>query len=790
MDIQNPKKPEIAPPPSFRTLFPAVLGLAALLLAALFAIPLLPMLPTRGLDASWAYALNVAVANHLVFGRDLIFTFGPLGSAYTWMYHPATDLIMVVSSTLLAVGLCSGFYILAFRRRPLLLLLVPALVAAAHSRDATFMAIPFLLLLSTVVVCYRVGTPNPTRSTGTANVVPLLLMACACGMLPLVKGSFGALTALLGLLTLVLLVRSRKAWLALALCVTAAFSMVASWILVGQPLSMLVHFFVAQTPIITGYAGAMSSHGSFAAVATWAAAATVCAGVFYWYVGRLLGLDGVIVSVGLVAFLFILFKAGFVRQDSGHIYTASAALLFVALSLATLIRPRVAIALGLLVWLAWGSIIGQSMVINPLSVARLTWDAVQRTSAGIRLRVFEPDRLPAMFASANAKIRSSIPVPAISGTVDVYPTELSIVFANGFRWAGRPILQSYSAYTPSLSEANARHLLGSDAPQSIFYSLTAIDQRLPVLEDSASLPVLLTQYKVVRKTPDFLQLGRDQTVRRPVIKPLSSIDAHLNAPIDVPDSSSPIVARIQMSTTPLGALASAAFKLPQVHIETTLANGTVVEHRFVPKMGEAGFIVSPYIGSLDDFLMLAGGVAGANRVTRIRITAPDIGLWHETIHVTFSSFNVAPQIDARDLVVVSPSNPKINIATQPGTAAAQCARDAVDGVPTAPHKANFVAYGGVVSLSGWAAPSAQKGIGPDQIWILLTAPDGTKRFYAAPTTSRLDVQQAFQQPRMSNVGFNLKLYAGAVKTQQELAIYTVHEGLVQDCGIRATLSFQ
>lgn len=520
------------------------------------------------------------------------------------------------------------------------------------------------------------------------------------------------------------------------------------------------------------------------------ATASVCAVVFYWCVGRLAGLDGLIVSVGFTAYLFIVFKAGFVRQDSGHIHAASAALLYVALSLATLVRPRVAAALGLLVWLAWGFIIGQSTVINPLSVARVTWGAVQRTSAGIRLRAFEPTRLPAMFAAANAKIRSSIPVPAINGTADVYPTELSIVFANGLRWAGRPILQSYSAYTPALSEANARHLLGSKAPQNIFYSLTAIDQRLPVLEDSASLPVLLTQYKVVRKTPDFLQLERDEAVRRTSITPLSSIDVDLNARVDVPESPNPIVARVLMSKTLLGALASAAFKLPQVHIETTLANGTILEHRFVPGMGEAGFIVSPYIGSADDFLMLAGGVTDANRVTQIRIVAPDNGLWRKAIHVTFSSLEVAPQIKARDLVMVSPTSPKINIVTQPAAVAAQCALDTIDGTPTAQHKGSFLTYGGVVSLSGWAAPSVEKGIGPDQIWILLTAPDGTKRFYEAPITSRLDVQQAFHQPHMRDVGFSFKLYAGARKTREELAIYTVHDGLVQDCGIRTTLAIQ
>jgi hypothetical protein len=72
--------------------------LAAAGTAVLFVLPLNPNFPDRNFDASWAYALNEAVARHLIFGRDIVLTFGPLASLYTWMYHPATDGIMLLGS--------------------------------------------------------------------------------------------------------------------------------------------------------------------------------------------------------------------------------------------------------------------------------------------------------------------------------------------------------------------------------------------------------------------------------------------------------------------------------------------------------------------------------------------------------------------------------------------------------------------------------------------------------------------------------------------------------------------
>ncbi len=55
-------------------------GFALLLIwIGLALLPMPPQIPITGLDASWAHALNVAHARNFIFGRDIVFTFGPLG---------------------------------------------------------------------------------------------------------------------------------------------------------------------------------------------------------------------------------------------------------------------------------------------------------------------------------------------------------------------------------------------------------------------------------------------------------------------------------------------------------------------------------------------------------------------------------------------------------------------------------------------------------------------------------------------------------------------------------------
>lgn len=58
----------------------------AVLISVTFAavlIPFYPLFPFSNSEVSWAMAMNQGVAQGLVFGKDLIFTFGPFSSVFT-----------------------------------------------------------------------------------------------------------------------------------------------------------------------------------------------------------------------------------------------------------------------------------------------------------------------------------------------------------------------------------------------------------------------------------------------------------------------------------------------------------------------------------------------------------------------------------------------------------------------------------------------------------------------------------------------------------------------------------
>ncbi len=65
----------------------AVLFTIAILAVMVRPLPVFPNLMWEGL----LFAINPAVATHLQFGRDVLFTHGPYASVYTSRYYPGIE---------------------------------------------------------------------------------------------------------------------------------------------------------------------------------------------------------------------------------------------------------------------------------------------------------------------------------------------------------------------------------------------------------------------------------------------------------------------------------------------------------------------------------------------------------------------------------------------------------------------------------------------------------------------------------------------------------------------------
>ncbi len=593
----------------------------------------MPWMPKPGLDASWAYAFNVAVAKHLVFGRDVIFTFGPLASVYTTLYGPETDMTMLIGSTVVAIGFCTTAYALVSERRRILLIVLPMIVVLSNFRDPIFMVLPMLVML-----CAWRRTPAAAIYIGAAAV----------GLLPLIKGSLTAIAAAGILMACAIAAIQGRRRVAFLVVLLPLLLMLVTWLLCSQPLGALPTYIKMQGPVIAGYTDAMASDGPAWPVWTYVATCTALllsfAASFRWRPK----LQDIIALAGLALFSAVAFKAGFVRQDV-HPLISAAALLLLAFCVAGTTAWQTG-ALAIFISIAGWYAIEASTTAPNSTAANLSTRVTKRlngTFNGIKTRIFKPDALLAAFNKANARIEAHTPLAGVTGPSDVYPSEISILFANKIEWSPRPIIQSYSAYLPVLDALNAKHLNGSKAPQNVFLSVSPLDERIATMEDAHSWPVLLTDYAVKKNLGDRLWLTKDghraMTFGAPVTV---ATEMNVENPVPVPIDGA-VWLSVHFRKTPFGKALSAAYKLSPVVLEVRLSDGSVSYPRIVPEMAAGGFLLSPYIAKTDDFIAAQEGKG--RRVLSLRVLTHSEGQWELPVDLTFRQVRIAPSLVATAL---------------------------------------------------------------------------------------------------------------------------------------------
>jgi len=627
---------------------------AVFAIVALMFIPFIPEMPGSNLDSSWETAMNQAVAAHLVFGRDVIFTFGPYASVFTTFYHPSTDVMMLFASTVIVMSYCVAlFYII---RPSTLWVLAPvaAFLVVYLQREAFLMTLPLAVLFSAhEIVWSRKHKLSPLVRTLRASAG--LVMVAGLAILPLIKGTYGLNVLALGPIVVAVVWRKNRT---AALFLVALFPMFMAvfWKASGQPISALPQYFIAQQAIVSGYSSAMSLTGDGAEVWLFAIAAfaTLAAGSC-WAAQQRRALNFLLLfGVGLS--LFIAFKEGFVRHD-GHAAVAGAAALLIGALLASRLPFALGFPVAALSAAVWIAIVSQYPdLISPRGMLANIGDNWRHAVTGVAARVDGHD-FRADYQEALRKIRNEAALKPLTGPSDIYPFDQAFLIASGFDWDPRPILQSYSAYTPALLQQNREHLTGSRAPEHILFKVWPTDYRLASLDDSSSWPILLTSYQFERFDNGFAVLAKQPSTSSPTFERVAEIAADFDRAIELPQDVDLLWAKIDLVPSLKGRAKEFFYKLRAITIHLKFTSGDTREFRYIPGIGAEGFLLSPWVGDTFGFvsLMSRGGRRSIESERPVSMTilgpAGERSAWRHPFHVTLSGLEVPEQPEAEAAIM-------------------------------------------------------------------------------------------------------------------------------------------
>ena len=528
-----------------------------------------------GLDSSWQAAMHLAARNGLDFGSGVDFTYGPLG------------FLVIPSLYFVSTGVMAGLFtfgvrvatlvaVLGSARRALglgLALACTYLVAQWFRWVDIPQTIPVLLLAVCLGVLRRSDSERHTWFPAAAGGVAAFLL--------LVKFNVGLVALGLGVVTAWF--TARRTWRAEGVLLASFVgSLLAGWLLTGNRVGDLPAWLSSSLHIASGYSTAMGvetdRNGDFLLLALVTAAVVTA----LW-----LGTAGWERAVRVAAFLvvggvyFAAFKHAFVRHD-GHVLSLFGVL------------PAVVLAFGLTrrrMLVAFAAVAFAFVSANHFKLREML-DPVPslRNSAAFVADLSSVGDLRDEIVASRDLQRSSYALdPATLGALDghglhVDPWEASVLWAHPeLEWRPLPVFQSYSAYTSSLDERNARALTAADGPTRILRETPrGADYRNPDFESPAAIRAMLCNFREVSATERWQVLAR-ATNRCGRAERISITTVERGERVVVPEhrgAPALVMARIRGVEGSATAQAIAMlYKAPETHLE--LDDGTT--YRLVPE---------------------------------------------------------------------------------------------------------------------------------------------------------------------------------------------------------------
>jgi len=346
----------------------------------------------------------------------------------------------------------------------------------------------------------------------------------------------------------------------------------------------------------------------------------------------------------LVAYVFVMFKEGFVRHDT-HSLIAWSGLAVAALVYPLSLREGRMVATFLCWAVATGAIMAVSIAYSgSLSVFESIPARVERQFVLALNFISDRERQVAQWQRAKeeawARVRTARELPRIEGSVDVIPSIQSSLLAYGLDYRPRYSFQEYQTFTSHLIEANRRSLI-ERGPAFLLFAPESIDGRFPAMAEGPLWPDILAAYRPVSEDGKLLLLRRreqrvENALRAGVVRTIGFGDS-----VVVPDG--PQFLQAKIGKTFLGRLVDVLFRPPIIWMKVSTSDGTERPYRVIPAIAQAGFLVSPMVASASDFLLLyQDQTARLPATTRVSFETTRFGryVYASQVEVSLSSLSV------------------------------------------------------------------------------------------------------------------------------------------------------
>ena len=544
--------------------------------------------PGLGLDQSWQMAINMAVEKGFVFGKDFIFTYGPLGYLCTRAPLGINKFTYLLFDIYLLInfGMVLNYVLSKFRAfTSYLLIFLVVSILNVYDPDNAVIFLSWIFLFSIFHFIYH------QKKLMLINALLLSLMIL------FIKLNLGLIiTFLLYLFFLFIWYCNKVTRKELLIYVLAHIISVAILCLVLNVNPLL--YFKGSFEMIRGYLDAM--YFPLSITDTEHPRNLVLIGLmagfpFIWFVIKWKSIEldkyfGFLVLLVLIL-LYVIYKQSITRSAGIILFQ------FTPLFLGLLIVFKEPLYLKKLIPALIFSLLICYLALRPVSIVSLEKynNKFENVLSYVRNMV-DPDYIMNYEHLKEKRIMPQSLLDEIgTASVDIIPWEISYIKVNELNYNPRPVIQSYTAYTSYLDKMNHQKYRSPTAPEFVLFSEGSIDGRFTLFDETHTKLALLTNYEVVDNSWKYLLLKKLQLPIAYQVNKVEEGNHQLNNFLEIEDTDQLQLFQADIQYSLLGNIRKLLYQAPELLITFKFEKGRPATWRAVKPLLQAGVFINKYV---------------------------------------------------------------------------------------------------------------------------------------------------------------------------------------------------
>jgi hypothetical protein len=569
-----------------------------------------------GIDPSWEFAINHFFSKNIQHGRDVIFTYGPLGFLLCPKPIGNNLLISVMIITLFKlIFLLSVLYLNFLIKKPTTLF-SKIFIMAILGVLSFLINFGFILVFFTASLCLL--------HAETKNKIFIVLAITVASFSLLVRSSYGIVSILLVIsYNLIDYLKFKDIKRLFLIPLGLVLSFILGWFILYRDLSGMVEYIYGTLELSLGYSSAMGISS-----ATIKNLQEVYGDAYGFSIG-LTEDSWILISIFFITYFFLVFdikekrvcvlygmfflplfafsKYTFSRGCFFHLFLFY--IIFFYCFVLSCLRDLKAKTLIIVLISLFVLFANAKYVRHDIRTSRNIFKDSIKGLKYFRSGVLNLEHHQnVLLETSRYNLRSRVLEKEVlqligSHPVDLYPWETTYAAANNLNWRPRPVFQSYTAYTPWLDQRNATFFKSPRSPkfviwdvQNMFGEVLNTDTRYLLNDEPLTIYEIFNHYKLIyrNKKVSLFERVHKNNFKEP--KLICYEKGYWNEWVQVPFAGNGIIrARIDISRRIIGSLKRLIYKEEEFFIEYKLESGEVKKYRLVIDNAVSGVWINPLI---------------------------------------------------------------------------------------------------------------------------------------------------------------------------------------------------